>query len=60
MAACLAALWTGAGLTVIVLGLIVRPHVLPVALGLLAIAYGSIWCRVAVTGKRVRWGKRGG
>lgn len=42
MAACLAALWTGAGLAAIVLGLIVRPHVLPVALGLLATAYGVI------------------
>jgi hypothetical protein len=57
VAACLAALWTGAGLAAVVLGLILHPHILPVALGLLAIAYGWVWFRVARTGRRVRWGR---
>jgi ABC-type transport system involved in cytochrome c biogenesis permease component len=58
VAACLAAVWTGAGLAGLALGLVVRPVILPVMLGALAIAYGGIWVRVAVTGRRVRWGTR--
>jgi hypothetical protein len=54
-AACLAAVWTAAGLAAVILGIAVRPGVLPVVLGLLAMAYGGIWLRVAVTGRRVRW-----
>jgi hypothetical protein len=57
VAACLAAVWTSAGLAAILVGLMLRPHVLPVALGLLAIVYGWVWFRVAVTGRRVRWGR---
>ena len=56
IAACLAVVWAGAGLAGVVLGLVVRPGVLPVLLGAIAIAYASVWLRVAVTGRRIRWG----
>jgi hypothetical protein len=56
IAAGLAAVWAGAGLAGVVVGLVLRPGGLPVVLGALAIAYASLWLRVAVTGRRIRWG----
>jgi hypothetical protein len=60
LAACLAGIWLAAGLAGVVIGLWVRPGVLPVALGSLAMGYGWIWSRVAVTGRRLRWPRRKG
>jgi basic amino acid/polyamine antiporter, APA family len=55
VAACLAAVWLSAGLAAVVIGVWLRHAVLPVILGLLAIAYGWAWSRVAITGERQRW-----
>ncbi|HEY7635582.1 MAG TPA: hypothetical protein VH763_08565 [Gemmatimonadales bacterium] len=55
LAACLAGIWLGAGLMAVGVGLWVRHSALPVVLGLLAVGYGWIWVRVAITGERRRW-----
>jgi hypothetical protein len=55
VAACLAAIWCAAGLAALAMGLWLRPGIMPVVLGLLAIAYGWVWSRVALSGERRRW-----
>ena len=55
IAACLAAVWLGGGLVAFAVGIWLRPGVLPILLGVLAAAYGWLWCRVALTGKRLQW-----
>lgn len=55
VAACLAGVWLSAGLAAIVIGVWFRPAALPVILGLLAVGYGWLWSRVAITGERQRW-----
>jgi len=55
LAACLAGIWSLAGLGAIAMGVWLRRGVLPICLGLLAIAYGWIWMRVAVSGQRQSW-----
>ena len=55
LAACLAGIWLAAGLAGVAVGLWLRPGVLPAAAGLLAVGYGWIWSRVAITGRRRRW-----
>lgn len=59
IAACLAIIWILAGLAAVVMGVWLRPGALPVILGLLAIGYGWLWLRVAVTGRRQAWPFRG-
>jgi hypothetical protein len=54
VAVCLACVWLSAGLAAIVIG-VFRHAVLPVILGLLAMAYGWVWSRVAITGERQHW-----
>jgi hypothetical protein len=51
----LAAVWTAAGLAALAMGLWLRPGVVPVLLGALAVGYGWIWARVARTGRRQPW-----
>ena len=60
VAACLAGLWLAGGVAGVVIGLWLRPGLVPTAVGLLAIAYGVIWLRVTVTGRRQRWSPRKG
>ena len=55
LAAALAAIWLAAGLTALVIGLFLRPAIVPVLLSPLALGYGWIWARVAVTGRRQEW-----
>jgi hypothetical protein len=55
LAACLAAVWLSAGLAAVVIGLWLQHAALPVFLGLLAMAYGWVWSRVAITGERQGW-----
>jgi len=55
LAAVLAAVWLAAGLTALVVGLWLRPAIVLVLLGPLALGYGWIWARVAVTGRRQEW-----
>jgi hypothetical protein len=55
VAACLAAVWLAAGLGALVIGVWVRHAVLPVVLGLLAMVYGWVWSRVAISGERQHW-----
>ena len=58
VAATLAGIWIGGGLAGIGIVLWVRPTMIPVLLGLCAIGYGSLWARVAVTGRRLTWPSR--
>ena len=55
LAGALAAIWLAAGLTALVIGLFLRPAIVPVLLSPLALGYGWIWARVAVTGRRREW-----
>jgi hypothetical protein len=55
VAACLAAVWLVAGVAAFVAGVWLRHAVLPVILGLLSMAYGGVWSRVAITGERQHW-----
>ena len=59
LAAVLAAVWLAAGLTARVVGLWLRPAIVLVLLGPLALGYGWIWARVAVTGFHPRVQPRG-
>jgi hypothetical protein len=54
VAACLAGIWLAGGATAVVLGARLRPAPLPMLLGLLALGYGWLWARVALTGQRQR------
>lgn len=58
VAACLAAVWIAAGAASIVVGPRIRPGVLSVLVGALAVAYGCLWVEVAVSGRRRRWPPR--
>jgi hypothetical protein len=58
VAAALAGIWLAAGSIGIVMGVKLRPGVLPTLLGLLALGYGWLWARVALTGQRQRWALR--
>jgi hypothetical protein len=58
LAACLAGIWLAAGSIAIVIGVRLRPGVLPTVLGLLALGWGWLWARVALTGQRQRWAFR--
>jgi len=55
VAAGLAAVWIVAGLVALAVGLRLRPGVLPVVLGVLAVGYGWIWVQVVRTGRRRPW-----
>lgn len=55
VAACLALVWIGAGLAALAIGLRLRPGVLLVVLGALAVGYGWLWVEVARTGRRRPW-----
>ena len=55
VAAGLAAVWIVAGLGSLAVGLRLRPGVLPVVLGVLAVGYGWIWVQVVRTGRRRPW-----
>jgi hypothetical protein len=55
VAACLALVWIGAGLAAVVIGLRLRPGVLPVVLGALAVGYGWLWVEVVRTGRKRPW-----
>lgn len=55
LAACLAGTWLMAGLAAVGVGVWVRPSALPICLGLLAMGYGFVWLRVAITGHRQDW-----
>ncbi len=57
MAAVLAAIWLGAGMLVLVLGLF-QAHWLMILLGLLAGGYGLVWVRVAYAGRQLTWPDR--
>jgi hypothetical protein len=51
----LAAVWTAAGFAALATGIWLRPGVLPVLLGVLAVGYGWLWGQVARTGRRQPW-----
>jgi len=55
VAAGLALVWIGAGVAGLVIGLRLRPGVLPVVLGTLALGYGWLWIEVVRTGRRRPW-----
>ncbi|MGH7515536.1 MAG: hypothetical protein ACREOQ_21750 [Gemmatimonadales bacterium] len=55
VAACLATVWIGAGIASLAVGLRLRPGVVPVVLGLLAVGYGWLWVEVARTGQKRPW-----
>jgi hypothetical protein len=55
VAACLATVWIGAGVASLAVGLRVRPGIVPVVLGLLAVGYGWLWVEVARTGRKRPW-----
>lgn len=55
VAACLATVWIGAGIAALAVGFRVRPGVVPVVLGLLAVSYGWLWVEVARTGRKRPW-----
>jgi len=55
VAAGLAAVWIVGGLGSLAVGLRLRPGVLPVVLGVLAVGYGWIWVQVVRTGRRRPW-----
>jgi hypothetical protein len=57
VAAALAAVWISAGVAALVLG-VLRERWIPVVLAPLAIGYGLLWVRVAVTGRRLDWPRR--
>ena len=50
LAACLACIWLTAGLMAVGIGFWLQHAPLPIILGLLAMVYGCVWCRVAITG----------
>ena len=50
--------WLAAGSIAVVIGVRLRPGVLPTRIGLLALGYGWLWARVARTGQRQRWALR--
>lgn len=54
VAALLAAIWIAAGLIVIGLAIALRRWLL-LAPGILGFAYGLLWLRVAVEGRRLPW-----
>jgi hypothetical protein len=58
LAAGLAGIWLAAGSIAVVIGVRLRPGVLPTLIGLLALGYGWLWARVALTGQRQRWALR--
>ena len=58
IAGILATIWIAAGLAALTIGLWLRPALLLVLLGPLALAYGWLWVRVARTGRRLRWPMR--
>jgi hypothetical protein len=58
IAGCLATIWIAAGLAALTIGLWLRPALLLVLLGPLALAYGWLWVRVAQTGRRLQWPTR--
>jgi len=58
LAAGLAGIWLAAGSIAVVIGVRVRPGVLPTVIGVLALGYGWLWARVALTGQRQRWAFR--
>jgi hypothetical protein len=47
--------WIGAGLAALVVGLRLRPGVLSVVLGALAVGYGWLWVEVVRTGRKRPW-----
>jgi hypothetical protein len=55
VAACLATVWIGAGIACLAVGLRLRPGVVPVVLGVLAVGYGWLWVEVARTGRKRPW-----
>jgi hypothetical protein len=55
VAAGLATVWIVAGLASLAVGLRLRPGVLSVILGVLAVGYGWIWVQVVRTGRRRPW-----
>ena len=55
IAASLAIIWLLAGFAAVVMGVWLQPGALPIILGLLAIGYGGLWLRVAITGRRQAW-----
>jgi hypothetical protein len=55
VAAGLATVWIVGGLGSLAVGLRLRPGVLPVVLGVLAVGYGWIWVQVVRTGRRRPW-----
>jgi hypothetical protein len=55
VAACLATVWIGVGIASLAVGLRLRPGVVPVVLGLLAVGYGWLWVEVARTGRKRPW-----
>jgi hypothetical protein len=55
LAACLAGIWLAAGSLTIVVGVRHQSSFLLIILGVLAVGYGWVWARVALTGQRQRW-----
>jgi hypothetical protein len=55
VAACLAAIWLAGGFIGLLIGVWLRRGALPILLGLLALGYGWLWVRVALTGHRQQW-----
>ena len=55
LAAVLAVIWIAAGLAALVIGLWLRPAIWPVLVAPFALAYGWLWWKVAVTGRRLQW-----
>jgi hypothetical protein len=55
VAAGLATVWIAAGVVSLAVGLRLRPGVVPVVLGLLAVGYGWLWVEVARTGRKRPW-----
>jgi hypothetical protein len=55
LAAVLAAIWLAAGLIALAIGLWFRPAIVPVLVSPLALGYGWLWSRVALTGRRQQW-----
>ncbi|HUR94038.1 MAG TPA: hypothetical protein VMY76_05615 [Gemmatimonadales bacterium] len=55
VAACLAGIWLACGSMAMIIGVSIRPGLLPTILGLLGVAYGWLWARVALTGRRQHW-----
>ena len=55
IAGILGAIWIVTGLGALAIGLWLRPRLLLVLVGPLALLYGWLWVRVARTGRRVPW-----